>query len=108
MSTKNSHTAGHPRAILLDMDGVLYHGDTALAGAIAFMQSIRHIPHCFITNNPIRLPADIADRLEQQGFASPAEDSIITSGEATAWWLSQQKPGFRYFAVGAIGVHQAL
>ena len=82
MTLQPGQHAAPPRAILLDMDGVLYHGDSPLPGAIAFMQSIRHIPHCFITNNPIRLPAEIADRLEQQGFKRPDENSIITSGEA--------------------------
>ena len=38
-----------PKAILLDMDGVLYHGDEVILDAIAFMQSISEIPHCFIT-----------------------------------------------------------
>jgi len=97
-----------PAAILLDMDGVLYHGDKALPMAIEFMQLIREIPHCFITNNPILLPPDMADKLEKQGFNRPHEQQIVSSGEATAIWLSRQKPDFNYFCVGARGVHQAL
>ena len=41
-------------AILMDMDGVLYHGDRSLPGAAEFLASIADIPHAFITNNPIR------------------------------------------------------
>lgn len=107
MTAKHSAST-QPRAILLDMDGVLYHGDSPLPGAIEFMARIQHIPHCFITNNPIRLPGDIADLLHQQGFKRPDLNSIITSGEATALWLAKQKDKFRYFAVGAKGLHQAL
>ncbi len=107
MTAKHSAST-QPRAILLDMDGVLYHGDSPLPGAIEFMDHIQHIRHCFITNNPIRLPEEIADRLQQQGFTRPGLNSIITSGEATASWLAKQKRGFRYFAVGAKGLHQAL
>ena len=80
-------------AILLDMDGVLFHGMNPIDGAIDFMQSIEHIPHVFVTNNPIRSPESMANK---------------TSGEATAAWLAQQKPEFHFFAIGAGGLHQSL
>ncbi|MFK5895126.1 MAG: HAD-IIA family hydrolase [Pseudomonadota bacterium] len=95
-------------AILLDMDGVLFHGMNPIDGAIEFMQSIEHIPHVFVTNNPIRLPEAMADKMAEIGFKRPDEKLIITSGEATAAWLSQQKPEFRYFAIGASGLHKSL
>ena len=96
------------KAILLDMDGVLYRGESAIPEALAFMSSIEHLPHAFITNNPILPSALIADRLERLGFRRPEVKQIITSAEATALWLSEQKPSFRYFAVGAEGLHVAL
>jgi HAD superfamily hydrolase (TIGR01450 family) len=96
------------KAILLDMDGVLYHGNRALDGAIKFMQHIAGVPHCFITNNPIRLPGEVADLLEELGFTRPDTRHIITSGIATARYLASRKAGFRYFAVGAEGLHRAL
>jgi len=40
------------KAILLDMDGVLYHGEKAIPEAVDFMSVIEHLPHAFITNNP--------------------------------------------------------
>ncbi|MCK4710710.1 MAG: HAD-IIA family hydrolase [Gammaproteobacteria bacterium] len=95
-------------AILLDMDGVLYHGNQPLKHAIDFMESIQYIPHCFITNNPVLLPQQIADKLETMGFKRPEIENIITSGEATALWLSEQKKSFHYFAIGAQGLHDAL
>ena len=95
-------------AILLDMDGVLFHGMNPIEGAIDFMKSIEHIPHVFVTNNPIRLPESMADKMSEIGFKRPDEKLIITSGEATAAWLAQQKPNFRFFAIGAGGLHQSL
>ena len=95
-------------AILLDMDGVLFHGMNPIDGAIDFMQSIAHIPHVFVTNNPIRLPESIADKMAEIGFKRPDEKLIITSGEATAAWLAQQKTDFRFFAIGADGLHKSL
>ena len=95
-------------AILLDMDGVLFHGMNPIDGAIDFMQTIEHIPHVFITNNPIRLPESMADKMAEIGFKRPDEKLIITAGEATAAWLAQQKPEFRFFAIGADGLHKSL
>ncbi len=95
-------------AILLDMDGVLYHGDRPLPGAVEFLQRIQHRPHLFITNNPILSPAEVAEKLARMGLPKPRPEQIITSAQATARWLDKQKPGFRYFAVGADGLHQAL
>ena len=95
-------------AIMLDMDGVLFHGMNAIDGALDFMQSIEHIPHVFVTNNPIRLPEAMAEKMSEIGFKKPHKNLIITSGEATAAWLAQQKPQFRFFAIGAGGLHQSL
>ncbi len=96
------------KSILLDMDGVLYHGEKVIPEALGFMSAISHLPHAFITNNPILSPGAVADRLQQLGFLRPDDEQIITSAEATALWLSQQKSNFRYFAVGAEGLHLAL
>ncbi len=97
-----------PKAFLLDMDGVLYHGERALPAALKFMDALGERPHAFITNNPILPPAEVAAKLQRLGFRRPVERLIVTSAEATADWLAAQKPGFRYFAVGASGLHQAL
>ncbi len=90
------------------MDGVLFHGMNPIDGAIDFMQSIEHIPHVFVTNNPIRLPESMADKMAEIGFKRPDEKLIITAGEATASWLAQQKTGFTFFAIGASGLHDSL
>lgn len=60
VSNKSSNMVLPFSAILLDMDGILFHGMNPIDGAIDFMQSIEHIPHLFITNNPIRLPKSMA------------------------------------------------
>lgn len=95
-------------ALLLDMDGVLFHGMNPIDGAIDFMQCIEQIPHIFITNNPIRLPESMADKMAEIGFKRPENRLIVTAGEATAFWLAQQKPDFRFFAIGANGLRQSL
>jgi len=97
-----------PKAVLLDMDGVLYHGSTVLPYAVDFLIALKAVPKLFITNNPIATQADIAERLQKMGFPPPAEDDILTSAIATAKYLHQRKPGFRYFSIGAAGLDLAL
>lgn len=95
-------------AILLDMDGVLFHGDRALPQADDFLRAIRGIPHCFVTNNPIRSPQAIVAHFARLGLPAPRPEDVITSGQATARWLDRRRPGFRYFAVGAGALHDEL
>jgi HAD superfamily hydrolase (TIGR01450 family) len=61
-----------------------------------------------VTNNPIRPPNAVAQRLAESGFRKPDPDLVITSALAAAQWLSEQKTGFRFFAVGADGLRAAL
>jgi HAD superfamily hydrolase (TIGR01450 family) len=96
------------RAILLDMDGVLYHGDKALPGAIEFLRRLAAIPHIFLTNNPIQTSDAVAAKLMRLGFPHVEPEQVLTSAQATAHWLSKQQADFRYYAVGADGLHQAL
>jgi len=95
-------------SVLLDMDGVLYHGERALPGAEDLLRRLREVPHAFLTNNPILPPREVAERLYRLGLGRPDSRLVVTSAEATAAWLAREHPGFRYFAVGAEGLHRAL
>jgi len=90
------------------MDGVLYHGEQVLPHARTFMRAVAEIPHLFLSNNPIRTPQAVADRLQRMGFQRPPPQHILTSAIATAHCLGERKPGFRYFAVGAPGLDVEL
>ncbi|MGV6825392.1 MAG: HAD-IIA family hydrolase [bacterium] len=95
-------------AILLDMDGVLYHGDVPLPGAAVFLDNIREIPHLFLTNNPILTVEELADKFIQIGLPAIDAAAVLTSGQATALYLHEIKPGFRFMAVGAPGLSTVL
>jgi HAD superfamily hydrolase (TIGR01450 family) len=97
-----------PRALLLDMDGLLFHGDRPLPGARRLLDRLHSTPHAFVTNNPIRTPEQVADTFASMELPRPNPARIITSALATARWLSHVRPGFRYFAVGAGGLSAAL
>lgn len=97
-----------PQSVLIDLDGVIYHGDRALPGASDLLRRLAGRPHCFITNNPTRAPEALVDALTTMGLRRLDPRYILTSALATARWLAHHKPGFHYFAVGAEGLHRAL
>ncbi|WP_295453175.1 HAD-IIA family hydrolase [uncultured Thiodictyon sp.] len=97
-----------PHALLIDLDGVIFQGDQPLPGAGHLLGRLAGRPHCFITNNPIRTPEQIADACVAMGLPRPDPRAILTSALATARWLGHERPDLRYFAVGAGGLDAAL
>lgn len=97
-----------PRAVLLDMDGVLFHGEMPLPGAAVLLHALADTPHLFLTNNPILPATEVVAKFARIGLPVPRAEQILTSADASAAWLAGRQPGFRYFAVGAAGLHQAL
>lgn len=97
-----------PRAILFDMDGVLFHGDRVIPAALDFVRAIEAVPHLFLTNNPILPALEVVAKLHRMGFSRVRESQVLTSGMATARWLARRRPGFRFYDVGAPGLRQVL
>ncbi len=95
------------QGILLDMDGVLYHGEARLDGVMEFFEWLQW-PYLFVTNNSSRTPQQVAERLA--GMQIPANaDQILTSSLVTVHYLVQQAtPGTRIYVVGEIGLRTAL
>lgn len=107
--SRSPHLTVHaPSAVLLDMDGVLFHGDCPLPGAAEMLALLADSPHLFLTNNPILTPSQVCEKFARIGLPKPPEDRVLTSAVATAAWLAQQQPGFRYFSIGAAGLDHAL
>lgn len=98
------------RAVMFDMDGVLYRGVQALPGVnelLTFL--VQHkIGYACITNNASRTQEQFAQKLQEMGIAVPAE-RIITSSLATSVWLRAQVPrGTTVFAIGMDGLRDVL
>ena len=96
-------------AILLDLDGVLYRGDGAVAGAPETVAELRRQGRSvvFLTNNSARTPEQVADKLTGLGIeAAPAE--VVTSAEATAQLLARDGDGTSAFVIGRDGIREAL
>jgi len=71
------------RGILLDLSGVLYVGDTAIAGAVDAVSRLRqaNISYCFITNTTRRTSLSIQQSLTELGFSIKLDD-IFTACSA--------------------------
>lgn len=82
------------KALLLDMDGVLYVGKSAIEGAAECIDYLRaqQIPFRFITNTTTRTTQDLCSKLE--GFGITAEAGKIFSAVSATrhFLLSQGKP----------------
>lgn len=96
------------RAVLLDMDGVLYRGRELIPEALVFIRGLGNLPFMCVTNNSSLTPEAIGAKLQSLGYSDVGNDRILTSAQATAAFLHAERPGFRYFAVGGEGLHQAL
>lgn len=76
------------RAVLLDLDGVLYTGDDPVPGAVRTVDWLmsQHVPFRYLTNTTSRPRAAIADKLTGMGIHA-APDRILTPALAAAAWL---------------------
>jgi glycerol 3-phosphatase-2 len=95
---------------LLDLDGVVYVGSRAVAGAPEQLANARlagmHL--AFVTNNASRTPSAVAEHLTELGLkAEPAE--VVTSAQAAARLLAGRlDPGAKVFVIGGHGLFDAL
>jgi len=80
--------------ILFDMDGVLYEGDSATAGAadtVAWCRA-QGIPHLFLTNTTSRPRRDLVLKLARMGIVAGMEE-ILAPPVAAARWLREHVAG---------------
>ncbi len=99
------------KAIISDMDGVLWRGAQALPGMTDFFDFLftREISFVLATNNSRNTPADYVDKLAAMGVDGIKPCHIVTSGTATAITLQAQYPaGTRVYVVGGHGLKQLL
>jgi 4-nitrophenyl phosphatase len=99
------------RAVVSDMDGVLWRGDAPMNGLHAFFEWIqtRHIPFALATNNSRRTQADYVAKLAKMGVTGVQEQHIMTSGIATAHYLQTRfATGTPIFVVGGAGLRHEI
>lgn len=98
-----------PKAVLMDMDGVLIRGSQVIPGAVDFIERLKRdaVPFMVLTNNSRFTPRDLHARLASIGLDIP-EKNIFTSALATARFLDTQRPQSTAFVMGEAGLTTAL
>lgn len=97
------------KGFLIDMDGVIYSGDTMIPGADKFIKTLQDdgIPFLFMTNNSQRTPLDTVTKVAKMGI-NIKEENVYTSAMATAWFLSFMKPKGTAYVLGEGGLITSL
>ena len=98
------------RLVIFDLDGVVYRGDEAVAGAselVGWLHAAK-VTVRFATNNSMVERAGYVDRLAALGIPTTAEE-IVTSSSATVEHLRRHAPEVRrVLAIGADGMRAEL
>jgi len=95
---------------LLDLDGVVYLGGTAIPGAAQALRKAGEagMRLAYVTNNAFRTPAAIAALLTSFGVAAEPQD-VVTSAQAAARMLAERLPaGAPVLVIGGIGLRMAV
>jgi 4-nitrophenyl phosphatase len=97
------------RALVIDMDGVLWRGDTPVPGLVEFFDLLRRraIRFRLATNNPSRTQEQFVGKLARMGV-QVAPEEILTSALVTAQHLAATAPAARVYCIGMDGLRQAL
>ena len=100
----------HIKALILDMDGVIWRSDTPIGDLPAIFKRIeeRGLKYIFATNNGSKTPEQYTHRLATFGVQiDPAQ--VVTSALVVAHMLAQKFPAAsRAFMIGEDGVRAAL
>jgi len=100
----------HIKALILDMDGVIWRSDTPIGALPEIFRRIeeRGIKYVFATNNGTKTPDQYVSTLATLGVNVDASQ-VVTSALGVAHMLAQKFPrGSKAFMIGEDGVRMAL
>jgi NagD protein len=94
---------------IIDMDGVIYHGNRLLPGVTDFLSWLEESgkKYLFLTNSSERTPKELQEKLKRLGI-TVGEEHFYTSALATASFLANQKPNGSAYIIGDAGLIHAL
>jgi NagD protein len=97
------------QGFLIDMDGVIYGGDTLIPGANRFIEALirENIPFTFMTNNSQRTPLETVRKLKRLGI-EVTEKHVYTSAMATGKFIAGQMPHGTVYVLGEGGLQSSL
>jgi len=94
---------------IIDMDGVIYHGNKLLPGVTEFVNWLETSgkKYLFLTNSPERTPKELQEKMKRLGITI-GEEHFYTSAIATASFLSSQNPNGSAYIIGDAGLIHAM
>jgi 4-nitrophenyl phosphatase len=98
------------KALILDMDGVIWKGDAPIGDLPAIFNRIRErgLKFVFATNNGTKTPEEYQKKLRELGVEIDAAQ-VVTSAMGVAFLLAQKHPrGTKIFMIGEDGIRAAL
>ncbi|MBA3531336.1 MAG: HAD family hydrolase [Ardenticatenales bacterium] len=98
------------RGFILDMDGVLYRGNTVREGTLDFIHHLNAagLPYLCLTNNASRTSAMYEEKLGRLGLPIKGEH-VMGAAQATAEWLrARAVAGARVLPLGEAGLREEL
>jgi 4-nitrophenyl phosphatase len=99
------------KALIIDMDGVLWTGDSPIGNLSEIFKTIsdRKLEVCLATNNATRTPQQYLERLREFSVTGLEPWQIVTSGHALANELEKRFPDRgEVYVIGEEGLCQAL
>ena len=102
-------TVINKNGFIIDMDGVIYHGNNLLPGAMEFVNWLQTEKKnfLFLTNSSERSPKELKQKLQRLNIEVGAEH-FYTSALATASFLHSQSPNGSAYVIGEPGLINAL
>jgi 4-nitrophenyl phosphatase len=100
----------HIKALILDMDGVIWKADAPIGDLPAIFKRIRErgLKFVFATNNGTKTPEEYQKKLSELGVEIESSQ-VVTSALGIAFMLSQKYPrGTKIFMIGEEGIKNAL
>lgn len=93
---------GQHDLLLADLDGTLYRGQSAIAGAAEAVvhAAERGVRTVYVTNNASRRPAEVVAHLVELGFPAGDQDVVTSAQAAAAMLATQLPPGAAVLVVG--------
>ena len=94
---------------LIDMDGTVYSGDSAIEGVNKTLDFLREndVETFFLTNYAGRKREKYSEKLEKPGL-NISRDEIVTSGWLTGQYILENFPGSEIFVLGEEGLKEEL
>ena len=101
---------GSLRGLVIDMDGVLWHGEEPLPGVAEFFETLSQqgIKFVLATNNPSKRPEEFAEKARRHGIPVETEN-VVTCVQAVIFYLQQKyAPGSRVHVIGELALKDQI